>query len=201
MKKQNDFSENPIDSSLLPVPSFRITNKIKLIILGQDPTVKKENSRQKIEYTLNLDRSGALKNYISKICEQLGIDFENIYVTNVIKYFYTEPPKRTFHVLQSHLPKNLELLINEISYYPHIPIITLGLPVLQLLTDEEAQVNYYWAYNNKTRQTSGNFKFCHAEDNKLKRDFFPLPHQPSVNKGFYKNTVGEYLKFILKKIK
>ena len=75
---QNNFIENKIDENLLPVLPFRITDNIKLIIIGQDPTVKNCESREKIEYTLNLDKKGSLKKYISDICIQLDIEFENV---------------------------------------------------------------------------------------------------------------------------
>ncbi|HRF66841.1 MAG TPA: hypothetical protein PK605_05250 [Ignavibacteria bacterium] len=196
MKLKNDFKENPIDSNLLPVLPFRITNKIQLIILGQDPTVKNEKSRQSIEYTLNLDKAGSLKAYINQICNLLGISFDNIYATNVFKYFYTYPPERTMHVLYSHLPANLELLKEELAAYPNIPIIALGLPVLQLLAGEKAQVRDYWSYNPKTRKCEGKFTFCPAKDNKLERDIYPLPHQPSIRKDFYRSNLMNYIKYL-----
>ncbi len=199
LKAYKDFPENPIDTSLLPIPPFRISNKIKLIILGQDPTVKKPESREKIEYTLNLDRAGALKHYIKKICNQLEIEFENIYATNIIKYFYSDPPARTLSVLKSHLPENLELLKQEIVIYQKCPILILGQPALQLLAGEKAQVNRFWDYDQKTKQTNCRFDYCHAKDNLLGRDFFPFPHQPSSNRYFYKNTLADYIKFMKKK--
>ena len=196
LKSNNDFKENPIDSNLLPVLPFRITNKIKLIILGQDPTVKNEKSRHSIEYTLNLDKAGSLKAYINQICSTLGINFENIYATNIFKYFYTHPPERTMHVLHSHLPANLELLKEELAAYPKVPIITLGLPVLQLLVDEKAQVRDFWSYNPKTRKCDGKFSYCPAKDNKLDRDIYPFPHHPSIRKEFYKMNLQNYVGFM-----
>jgi len=196
LKSKNDFIENPIDSNLLPVLPFRITNKIKLLILGQDPTVKNEKSRQSIEYTLNLDKAGSLKAYINQICDLLGISFENIYSTNIFKYFYTYPPERTMHVLHSHLPANLELLKEELAAYPKVPIIALGLPVLQLLASEKAQVRDYWNYNPKTRKCDGKFTFCPAKDNKLERDIYPFPHQPSIRKVFYRDNLQIYINFM-----
>ena len=201
LKKNDDFSENPIDDSLLPVLPFRITNNIKLIIIGQDPTVKNPESRKFIEYSLNLDKLGSLRIYIGKICDGLEIKFDNIYATNIFKYFYTDPPATTPLVLQSHLEKNLELLKKELSAYPKVPIITLGLPVLQLLVDKNAQVNYYWNHKGITHKSGGVFNYCEAIDNKLNRDLFPFPHQPSYSgKEFYKNTFIDYLNFMKNKI-
>lgn len=196
LKSKNDFKENPIDLNLLPVLPFRITNKIKLIILGQDPTVKNERSRQSIEYTLNLDKAGSLKAYINQICSSLSISFENIYATNIFKYFYTHPPERTMHVLYSHLPLNLELLKEELAAYPNIPIIALGLPVLQLLAGEKAQVRDFWSYNIKTRKCDRKFTFCPAKDNSLGRDIYPFPHQPSIRKEFYGSNLVNYIKYL-----
>jgi len=195
LKAHNDFAENPIDDSLLPVLPFRVSNKIKLVIIGQDPTVKNRKGRASIEYALNLDKPGALKRYIQQICNWLSIDFENVYATNIFKYFYSIPPARTFPVLQNHLAKNLELLSAEIADYAKIPIITLGLPVLQLLARKDAQVSYYWDYNKKTKTTDANFKCCSEKENKLGRDFYPLPHQPSIIKKFYMTTLEDYLRF------
>ncbi len=201
LKSKNDFKENPIDLNLLPVLPFRVTNNIKLMILGQDPTVKNEKSRESIEYTLNLDKAGSLKAYINQICNSLGISFENIYATNVFKYFYTIPPERTMHVLHSHLPANLELLKEELAAYPRIPIIALGLPVLQLLAGEKVQVREYWSYNSKSRKCDGKFTFCPAKDNKLERDIYPFPHQPSIRKEFYKSNLNNYISYVNNNLK
>jgi len=200
LKKNNDCYENPIDGSLLPVPPYRISNKVKLIILGQDPTVKIVKSRQNIDYTLNLDKEGSLKEYIFHICISLGVSFENIYATNIIKHFYSKPPAETLNVMKAHLPKNIDLVIKELAEYKRIPIITLGQPVLQLLTDTTNEVKNYWSYNKKTKKTDKVFDYCKAKDNMLSRDFFPFPHQPSLRKEFYKNTLSDYIKFVKSKI-
>ncbi|MGE5437901.1 MAG: hypothetical protein ACM3O3_11780, partial [Syntrophothermus sp.] len=52
---------------------YKGNSEIKLIILGQDPTVKNEKSRSKISTVLNLDKQGALKSYLNNICNQLRI--------------------------------------------------------------------------------------------------------------------------------
>lgn len=197
LKINNDWEENSIDDSLYPVTPFNGSDEIKLIILGQDPTVKNEKSRKNIKCTLNLDKKGTLRNYVSNICTGLGITIENIYATNVIKYFYKEPPAKTKHVLNDHLSPNLNLLLKELNQYDGVPVITLGEPVLQLLTDSKKKVKYYWNYNKKTKMTDGYFNYCKAKDeNKLGRDFFPFPHQPSLRKEFYKNTLDEYVGFV-----
>lgn len=196
LKKEFDFAENRIDDTLLPVLPFRISTEIKLIFLGQDPTVKNEESRKSIEYTLNLDKRGSLRTYLSGICNAMDLTLENVYSTNLVKYFYTLPPERTMHVLHAHLPENLALLKEELAAYPKAKIITLGLPVLQLLAGESAQVRDFWDYDKKTRASNGGYCKCMAVDNKLRRDIYPFPHQPSIIKEFYKNHLVEYIGFV-----
>ena len=190
LKKNADFEENQIDDFLLPVLPYRISRGISLIIIGQDPTVQNEIAREDIEYTLNLDKAGALKTYIRQICEGLNISFENIYATNVFKYFYTIPPAQTMHILQAHLELNLALLKEEITTFPNAKIITLGEPVLQLLAGEEQKVRNFWGYNGNP------FSYCSAINNSLGRNFYPFPHQPSIRKVFYREHLRDYIEFV-----
>jgi uracil-DNA glycosylase len=196
LRLNTDFTENQIDYQLKPVPPFQIGNEIKLVIIGQDPTIKNTRTRHRILKTLNLDKNGALKNYISDICKGLDFSFENVYATNLFKYFYTIPPAQTIHVLNAHLQPNLELLKTEIALYPEAKIITLGEPVLQLLTSDKNLVKEYWNYDYKSKQSNGSYRVCRAEENKLGRDFYPFPHQPSIRKEFYKNHLSKYISFV-----
>lgn len=196
LKSENDFSSNPIDLNLNVIPPFNGGKEIKLIILGQDPTIKNVASRKNITHTLNLDKKNSLRAYINGICSELGITMENVYATNLFKYFYTLPPAETMQVLRSHLAPNLALLQLELERFKNIPVIALGEPVLRLLTHETAKVRVYWDYDPKTGVSNGDFKFSQANDNKLLRDFYPFPHQPSIRKVFYKNTFAKYLKFM-----
>ncbi len=196
LKAKNDFGVNPIDLTLPVIPPFIGTGKIKLIVLGQDPTIKNVKTRSKITCTLNLDKNNSLKTYINRICSTLGISIDNVYATNVFKYFYTVPPANTMEVLEKHLKPNLNLLRNELEKYGNAPIVTLGEPVLQLLTNEYEKVREFWDYNKRTKSTDGRFACSMAKDNLLKRDFFPLPHQPSIRKEFYNANLESYLQIV-----
>jgi hypothetical protein len=196
LKRSIDFSENSIDVKLPAIKQFIGRETVKLIVLGQDPTIKNPNTRKNITCTLNLDKENSLKRYISGICEGLNITIENVYATNLFKYFYSIPPAQTLDVLYAHLKPNLELLNEELSQYKAIPIITLGEPVLQLLTNPKAKVREYWDYNPKTGESNGNFTYSKANENKLGRDFFPFPHQPSIRKRFYNSTINDYIRIV-----
>ena len=198
LSELHPFPENPVRLDLGVVPPFVGSDEIKLIIIGQDPTIKNEEERHKIDVTLNLDKGGALRSYIEKICGAIGITLNNVYATNLFKYFYTVPPAKTFNILQAHIQPNLELLKRELAKFPNCPIITLGEPVLKLLIDDNVQhkdVKFYWGYDGKTKSTNGDFRFVHAKDSKIQRDFFPFCHQPSISKDFYKNIFPQYTEF------
>ena len=54
---------NNEDTSLTPPDPFRGRGKIKLIILGQDPTVQDPEYKKKIKVTLLLNQPGGLWRY------------------------------------------------------------------------------------------------------------------------------------------
>lgn len=193
----SDEKANPISKECGFVPPFNKDGKdIKLIIIGQDPTIRNVERRKGITTTLNLDKSGALRIYVEEICNGLNISLSNVYATNVFKYFYTIPPAQTFEVLEKHLSPNLVLLEKELSNFPNCPIITLGEPVLQLLVSKNAKVRDYWGYDAKTHKSTKSFKCVLPEENKLNRLIFPFCHQPSIRKDFYKDTLTQYIGFV-----
>lgn len=200
LKLYNDFKQNPIDDSLNPILPFIGSKKINLIIIGQDPTIKNYNARRKIRITLNLDRKGALTKYVQKICNLMNISEENIYATNIFKYFYSIPPAKTINILLAHLNENLNLLLKEISLFNDIPIITFGLPVLKLLVQCNSEISEYWDYNKKTKNSNGNYKSCLGFQNKLRKEIFPFPHLPALRIPFYSNHLNHYVNFMKLKI-
>lgn len=72
LKVNNYFKTNQINKDLPIIKPFIGSDKIKLIIIGQDPTVKNKKSREKIAVTLNLDKTNSLRKYIEFICEKSG---------------------------------------------------------------------------------------------------------------------------------
>lgn len=201
LEVKSSMSVNPIDLQMPVISPYKGRAEIKLIIIGQDPTIRNVSSGKNITCTLNLDKNNSLKTYINSICERLGISLENVYATNLFKYFYTFPPADTPEVLQAHLEPNLKLLKQELDEYKGLPIITLGQPLLQLLCGKTALVRKYWGYEKKTGKPNGNFSYSNACENKLNRDFYPFPHQPSIRKEFYKNTLHLYTVYMKDNIK
>lgn len=87
----NESGENPIYERY--VRPYKGDGEIKLVIIGQDPTVRNPESRESIAFTLNLDKKGsALYKYVKHICRILDITIDNVYATNLFKYFYSNTP-------------------------------------------------------------------------------------------------------------
>lgn len=191
-----------IDQSLSIPPPFRGTGNIKLIFLGQDPTVKNVASRKMIKMVLNLDKNNALKRYLTEICDKLGIKLEeNVYATNLYKNFFVAPPTRIreIDIIRQFAPHWLPLLLEELSEFEQTPVITLGEPILVPLTFDHAsrKVHDYWGYgrNWETRPLLP-FRHIKASDNKISRIVFPFPHQPSSNRRFYKAMRNDYISYV-----
>ena len=194
-------SPNPVKRELRFVPPYFGKDDIKLIIIGQDPTIRNEERRKNITCTLNLDKSGALTSYVKQICEGLGITIENVFATNIFKYFYTTPPAQTFDLLKNHLPHNIVLLKKELELFPEAPVITLGEPVLKLLTNDKAKVRNYWGYNPKTKSCNDDFDSVGTDkNNEIGRVFYPFCHQPSLRKQFYQENIKGHLNAVKTKL-
>jgi uracil-DNA glycosylase len=183
-----------------PVP-FRGTGDIKIIILGQDPTVKNPEYRKKIKVTLLLDQAGGLRTYLGNICSGLGINLDkNIYATNLLKNFFAKPPdqirKENSDFMQLVSAYWIPLLIKEISEFPNIPVLTLGEPVLNCLlkTSDWVLIRNYWGYKGPALYDE-KFYFISSEENVLNRNIFPFPHIHGKKHKFYLSQIGGYLKF------
>lgn len=202
LKEENGKKYLDAENGKIPVP-YLGKKTIKLIIIGQDPTVRNENSRKGIKTVLNLDKKdGLLFNYIKEISNSLNCDiYENVYATNLLKCFFTMPPAGVKNLVSEQTSYWLPLLQEEISAYPEAKIITLGEPVFQALVSSGfKKVNGYWAYCGNTTANVNNFSYCKAEDNKLHKDIFPFPHQPTWKRNkFYGKYFAQYAQYVNKK--
>jgi hypothetical protein len=187
----------------LPIPDVFIgTGEIKLIVLGQDPTVKDPEKRKEITVTLNLNKRGAVRNYLSRVCRELGLDLDlNVYATNLLKNFFIEPPIQIeeIDIFEVFVHYWLPLLREEVAAFPEVTIMTLGEPLLGALAIDKSKalVRNYWAYRPDWQENPPlPFSFVPPEDNRLGRRFFPFPHQPSLRKRFYKATLPAYIDYL-----
>jgi len=190
-----------IDTSLgIPQP-FRGESKIKLVVLGQDPTVKDAAARKNIKMVLNLDKRGSVNAYLGIICRGLGIEKENIYATNLYKNFFIAPPTQieAINIFQEFSPVWLPVLMDELAEFVNVPMITLGEPILAPLLSVGAipKIRHYWGYVTEWKtQELLPFGFLRPDENKLGRTVFPFPHQPSLRKEFYRTKMENYLAYV-----
>lgn len=182
----------------------RGTGPIRLIVLGQDPTVKDKESRKGITRVLNLRGYGAIHNYLQRVCLDLGLELDkNIYATNYVKNFFTEPPTqiKKLDVLALAGKYWSPLLHDELSEFPDVPVIALGQPLLERLVTSGASpmVRNYWDYQPGWRvNPNREWRYLPANQNILDRIVFPFPHQPSLRKTFYRQHLPYYLQFVRK---
>ena len=198
IREDKEISEFIDNYKSLPKP-YRGNKKIKLIILGQDPTIDKD---RQIDMVLELDKNSKLKNYIIDICDKLNIGFDEIYATNLIKTFFTKRPKtlekenKNKTIISRYAEIWFPVLEEELKEYEDVPILTLGQPVLKFLVNEDVknELKFYWGYNSE--DSNRDFKVIEKKDNKLNRIIIPFPHITTKNNSFYKNEFDNYCKFI-----
>jgi len=191
-----------IDFSLRFINPYSLAESIddiKLVFIGQDPTIRKKESRGKINATLNLDKNNSLRSYLYNVCKILNIDInKEVYATNLYKCFFHFPPADDETVLTRHFKVWEEFLRNELKPFNNPIIITLGEPLIkQLIHTGNRDVKYYWNYMGNTRSGKA-FKAVPAGNNYLQRTIYPIAHQPAWSKNkFYREYLNDYLQFII----
>ncbi len=180
-----------VDSSLDPPDPFWGKGKIKLIVLGQDPTVQNPEYRKEIKVVLLLNQPGKLRTYLGKVCKGLDIDLdENIYATNLLKNFFTRPPDRINkedpQFYQKAADYWIPLLSDEIEEFKNVPVLTLGQPVLNCLTKgpDQVLIRYSWGFEGPG-QYGRNFGYIKPSENVLGRVVFPFPHLSGLSHKIY----------------
>lgn len=179
---------------------FRGTGKIKLIVIGQDPTIINKASRKNITWVLGLDKSGKMQRYIHRICEGLGLDpLKELYATNLFKNFFEEPPDHSSGILNKFFGPWFSVLKEEIAAYPGVPVVVLGDPVLNFIAGdgELKYVRNFWGYHEDWKKGANEpFKHLPPNENLLKANIYPFPRVSSIIKEFYFERFDNYISYI-----
>lgn len=196
-----------IDDNLDVPDSYVGRGPIKLVIIGQDPTIGDAKRRREITQALMLNsEKNNLTRFLREVCSRLGLSLEdNVYARNLCKGFFTVPPSRLKSprlVLEAG-KEWLPVLLDELGLFPDATVLTLGEPVLDVFLpgDQHRPMRWFWGYHANWRD--GKFSpFRHAEGptSHLKRAFYPFIHLNSRSRGFYKTQFDGYLTFIPKRI-
>ena len=194
-------------TTTIPRP-FQGKGPVRLVVLGQDPTVQRKESRASIKTVLNLDQPGPLRSYLEDICAALGLDLaRDVYATNLAKGFFVSPPTTLARttgrdVLVETARAWLPLLREELARFPDATVLSLGEPVLAALVKEglPKQMRHYWGWRRgwKTRGTKP-FLPIRGADTRVGREIFPFVHQPTMRgrrTEFYRVRRGDYFAFI-----
>lgn len=199
--------KNFIDKTGLvaPIP-FRGKGKIELIILGQDPTVRKMKHREEIKVTLLLDQEkGRLPNYLRGICRKLGLDLDqSVYATNILKNYFTDRPdqmeKNHPGLIRKAFSFWKDLLLEELSEFKDVPVITLGEPVLSCFMKDPVLIRYYWGYEGPAKYGKI-MTHVPPDKNELRRHIFPFPHIHGLGHKLYRKSLDNYAKYMRDNLK
>ncbi len=198
------------DMPYIPRP-YVGTGDIRLIIVGQDPTVQRAKRRASIQTVLTLDeKNSQLSRFLGELCNDLGLSLsEHVYATNACKCFFTSPPT-TIHrdddvsVLEASAPAWLPILRDELAAFPRAAVISLGQPVLAMLVRPEhcREMKHYWGYHRQWKDGKRT-PMCPilSEQSTVSRQIFPFVHQPTQRGNrteFYRQRRAEYIEFIKK---
>ncbi|MCB9457411.1 MAG: hypothetical protein H6671_15610 [Anaerolineaceae bacterium] len=186
----------------LPKP-FHGSGDIRLVIIGQDPTVRLKSSRDQVNMVLDLDKKNSnLYRFLNKVCEALGLSLnEHVYATNAYKNFFTQPPTsiKQVNVLEFSAPVWLPVLQYELNSFPQAAVMSLGQPVLSMLVKsdhrQDRSVCYYWGH--PSFPGAEQFKSVSAEESTVNRRIFPMVHLNTRNTNrFYHANETNYINYM-----
>ncbi len=186
----------------IPTPA-RGASRIRLMVVGQDPTVGVRKRRREMKSVLDArTREGPLRTHLSRLCSDLGLVMEeNAYVTNLVKGFFTVPPAlvKGVNLISLSAPHWIPLLKEEVAELPGVSILTLGQPAFDALINPgvNPQVRDYWGYVPDWEKGShGEFHVVEPEDNVLGRVLIPFPHINTARRHrFYLSRWKKYVAF------
>jgi len=176
------------------------SGRIRLIVVGQDPTRRNQKVQHQLATVFNWDKRGSMKGYISRICRGLDLDVNSdVYGTNLMKCFFsrviTEDLKSDERLASIMKFEWLPLLRREVAEFPEATIISLGEPTYRLLCRLDVPpLRVRWGFQGTHKEHRG-FSHVEADVSELDRPFFPFPHVQTVNMDFYRRTFSDYLAF------
>jgi uracil-DNA glycosylase family 4 len=143
-------------------PFYDPGNKIKLLLIGQDPTILKNPERVKTVLMLedNKGRKGQLRKWLeTELFGEVNFREIEIYATNLVKCQFDFPPsqskKGAFNFLSERYEKCKDYIFSEINNYNPDIILTLGesahkLFIMDLILDENLK-------SKMSKDFTGNF--------------------------------------------
>lgn len=202
--REDEILGSHVDASLAVPRPFQGRSEIRLIVVGQDPTVEEAETRNRITTVLMLDEERSnLRRFIQTICNRLGLSLdEHVYATNVCKNFFMQRPEAVTDPDLIGLSWKMwqGVLQDEVNQFPKAAIVTLGKPVLKVLLKHghPHDLKHYWGHVDGWKQRGrDSFRAVEKEQSTIDRKFFPLPHVTNcTTTEFYRGNLDDYLAFI-----
>ncbi len=125
--------------SLKVKPYFKEGGKLRLMLIGQDPTISRKPER--VKYVLMLDQeNGQLSRWLrGGVFAEDTFRSLTLYATNLVKCSFTKPPstarRGSFNFLHPYFQNCKDYLTEEISEFRPTLVLTLGEPAHKLFVE------------------------------------------------------------------
>lgn len=121
--------------NLRVAPYFREGNDPRLMLIGQDPTIRREPER--VKYVLMLDqKNGQLSRWLRGLFGADNFDSLTLYATNLVKCSFSAPPSTArqggLKFLRPYFENCREYLVQEVSRFRPTLVLSLGEPAHKL---------------------------------------------------------------------
>lgn len=115
--------------SLHVSPYYRAGDKVRLMLIGQDPTIYKNPER--VAYVLMLNqKNGQLSRWLEGLFGDANFQSLTLYATNLVKCSFTKPPSTTkqggFNFIKRYFDNCRAYLNQEITMFKPTLVLTLG---------------------------------------------------------------------------
>ncbi len=156
-------------------PYLKNSNGVRVMLIGQDPTIHKKNDR--VKRVLMLDQPNSqLSRWLRNLFGEETFNSLIIYATNLIKCSFPEPPyttaKGTIKKLKPYFEKCNEYLRSELVNFRPELVLTLGEPAHKLF------VSFLDNADDLIDSMQGAFtgRFAKASKDGLEFDYSPCLH-------------------------
>jgi uracil-DNA glycosylase len=155
-------------------PYYQSSGNLRLMLIGQDPTIFNDPERVKQVLMLN-ESNGQLALWLKDLIGK-GYDFVTLYATNLVKCTFGMPPSTTreggLKFLQPYFEICKDYLVKELNGFAPNCVLTLGEPAHMLfrsILDNAATIP-------ETMQTAFSGRFIKARLGELEFDYSPCLH-------------------------
>lgn len=128
--KCEDCAKCAVKSLSLQVePYIQFGDDFKLMLIGQDPTIRVKKERVKQVLMLN-EPNSQLRRWLSEIFGKENFEAMTIYATNIVKCTFDKPPSsyRGKHFLRPYFENCKDYIVKEITHFKPTLVLTLGEP-------------------------------------------------------------------------